>query len=295
MYKYVTNPAQIYSGPSARAAALLTKQRAPLILVHDGGGTNFNYHLLGPIDRPLWGIENARLHAGGYWEGGIAQMAEHYVGLLGKILPEGGDILLGGWSMGGLLSFEMAHQIALAGQKKGGSNSSSSSSSSSSAASSGTSTPAAPKFHVIGMIFIDTVFPLRLEELRGEIPMEPVILTSEQSKAMVLKDKVDLNMTHARMMVIKWEVPRWDGLKVPPTILMRAKEFVSDDPTKAFVDYVREYKLLGWDDYNKEHGDFIQSVMEVEGHHFSIFHMNNLASITMKVRDAADRLDPPEF
>ncbi|KAI0892972.1 alpha/beta-hydrolase [Annulohypoxylon nitens] len=283
MYEYVTNPAQIYSGPSARAAALLTKQRVPLILVHDGGGTNFSYHLLDPIDRPLWGIENARLHDGGYWEGGIAQMAEHYVGLLGRILPEGGDILLGGWSLGGHLSLEMAHQIALAGQKGN------------SAASSGTSTPAAPKFRVIGMIFIDTIFPLRLGELRGVLPTEPVFLTPEQSKAMILKDKVDLNMTHARMMVMKWEVPRWEGLKVPPTILMRAKEFVSDDPTKTFVDYVREFKLLGWDDYNKEHGNFIQDIVEVEGHHFSIFHMKNLESITMKVRNAADELDPPEF
>ncbi|KAI1459756.1 alpha/beta-hydrolase [Annulohypoxylon moriforme] len=286
MYEYLTNPALIYSGPSGRAAALLTKQRAPLILVHDGGGTNFSYHLLNPVDRPLWGIENARLHDGGFWEGGIAQMAAHYVGLLAKILPEGGDILLGGWSLGGHLSLEMAHQIALAGQKdrRGGNNGSSSA----------TSTPA-PKFRVIGMIFIDTVFPLRLGELRGPLATEPVYLTPEQSKAMVLKDKVDLNMTHARMMVAEWDVPRWEGLTVPPTILMRAKEFVSNDPSKTFVDYVREFKLLGWDEYNAEHGNFIQDVVEVEGHHFSIFEMKNLDNISNKVRNAADELDPPEF
>ncbi|KAI2469048.1 alpha/beta-hydrolase [Annulohypoxylon bovei var. microspora] len=290
MYEYLTNPALIYQGPSARAASLLTKQRAPLILVHDGGGTNFSYHLLNPIDRPLWGIENARLHDGGWWEGGIAQMAEHYVGLLAKILPEGGDILLGGWSLGGILSLEMAHQIALAGRRRGRSRNGSS------ASSSGASTPAAaPKFRVIGMVFIDTVFPLRLAELRGPLPNEPVFLTPEQSKAMVLKDKVDLNMTHARMMVQSWDIPRWEGLKVPPTILMRAKEFVSQDPTKTFVDYVREFKLLGWDDYNKEHGNFIQDVVEVEGHHFSIFNMKNLDDVTAKVRDAADELDPLEF
>lgn len=90
MYEYVTNPALIYQGPSSRPP------RVPLILVHDGGGTHFNYHLLDPIDRPLWGIENARLHDGGWWEGGIPQMAGHYIELLGKILPYGGDILLGG-------------------------------------------------------------------------------------------------------------------------------------------------------------------------------------------------------
>ncbi|KAI1100555.1 alpha/beta-hydrolase [Jackrogersella minutella] len=286
MYDYITNPALIYQGPSSRAAALLSKPRAPLILVHDGGGTNFSYHLLSPIDRPVWGIENARLHDGGWWEGGLRQMAEHYVGLLAKILPEGGDILLGGWSLGGHLSLEMAHQIALAGRRSSGNN-----------RSSGASTPAGPKFRVIGMIFIDTVFPHRLVELRGPLPTEPRFLSAEESKAMKLKEKVALNMTHARMMVQFWDIPRWkeDGLEVPPTILMRAKELVSDDPTKTFVDYVREFKLLGWDEYNEENGNFIKQVVEVEGHHFSIFDIKNLDDVTSKVRNAADEFDPLEF
>ncbi|KAI0836019.1 alpha/beta-hydrolase [Hypoxylon sp. FL0890] len=285
IYEYITNPALIYQGPSE---AILSKPRAPLILVHDGGGTTFSYHLLDPIDRPLWGIENARLHDGGWWEGGISQMATHYIGLLGKIMPQGGDILLGGWSLGGLLSLEMAHQIALAARNRGkGGNSTDSS---------GTSTPAAPKFRVVGMIMVDSIFPRRLGELRGPLPTEPRFLTPEESKAMPLKEKVDLNMTHARMMVKSWDVPEWkDGLKVPPTILMRAKEFVSNDPSKTFVDYVREFRLLGWDEYNEKHGNFIQDVVEIEGHHFSIFEMKNLDDITAKIRDAADELDPPEF
>lgn len=284
IYEYITNPALIYQGPSE---AILSKPRAPLILIHDGGGTSFSYHLLDPIDRPLWGIENARLHDGGWWEGGISEMAAHYIGLLGKILPQGGDILLGGWSLGGHLALEMAHQIALANRNRGNGGSTDSS---------GASTPAGPKFRVIGMIMIDTIFPKRLAELRGTLPTKPRFLTPEESKAMVLKEKVNLNMTHARMMIQFWDLPEWkDGLKVPPTILMRAKEFVSKDPSKTFVDYVREFRLLGWDEYNEAHGNFIQEVVEVEGHHFSIFEMKNLEDVTAKVRDAADELDPPEF
>ncbi|OTA75928.1 hypothetical protein M434DRAFT_266372 [Hypoxylon sp. CO27-5] len=283
-YEYITNPALIYQGPSE---AILSKPRAPLILIHDGGGTSFSYHLLDPIDRPLWGIENAKLHDGGWWEGGIPEMAAHYIGLLAKIMPQGGDILLGGWSLGGHLALEMAHQIALAARNRGNGGSTDSS---------GASTPAAPKFRVLGMIMIDTIFPKRLAELRGTLPSKPRFLTPEESKAMVLKEKVNLNMTHARMMVSFWNPPEWkDGLKVPPTILMRAKEFVSKDPSKTFVDYVREFRLLGWDEYNEEHGNFIQKVVEVEGHHFSIFELKNLDDVTAKIRDAADELDPPEF
>lgn len=200
----------------------------------------------------------------------------------------------------------MAHQIALAARKgKGSSN-----------PGSGTSTPRAPKFRVLGMIFIDTVFPRSLADLRGPLPEDPVILSAEESKAMILKEKVNVNMTHARMMIQYWNLPKWeDGLEVPPTILLRAKEAVSTDPSKSFVDYVRDFRLLGWDDYNEEHGNFIKGIVDVEGNHFSIFDIENvslillltmvvplvdglvvlthtqLENVTKKIRDAADKLD----
>ncbi|OTB03141.1 hypothetical protein M426DRAFT_321947 [Hypoxylon sp. CI-4A] len=266
------------------------KPRVPLVLVHDGGGTSFNYHLLDPIDRPLWGMENARLHAGGWWEGGIAQMAAHYIELIGKVMPRGGDIILGGWSLGGHLSLEMAHQIATAGRTRNNG--------ADSADSSGASTPAGPRFRVVGMIFIDTVFPKDLKELRGPLPDDPVFLSAEESKAMKLKDKAGVNMTHARMMVQHWKLPRWkeEGLKVPPTILFRAKEFVAGGTDqKSFIDYTREFRLLGWDEYSEENGNFIKDVIEVEGNHFNIFDYKNLDDVTKKIADAADIFDPPDF
>ncbi|KAI1770979.1 alpha/beta-hydrolase [Hypoxylon cercidicola] len=289
MYEYIKNPSLIHEGPTRSATSMLSKPRVPLILVHDGGGTAFSYHLLDRINRPVWGIENAKLHDGGWWAGGVPEMAAHYVGLLGKIMPEGGDILLGGWSMGGLLSLEMAHQIALTAREA----------KESSEGGSGASTPKTPIFRVLGMIFIDSIFPLRLAELVGPLPGEPVFLSAEESRKMKLRDKVDLNMTHARMMVRFWEVPRWkwgdEDLRVPPTVLMRAKEFVSRDPEQSFVDYTRDLRLLGWDEYAEQHGYFICDLWEVNGDHFSIFDAKYLDDVTKKVRKAADKLDPPEF
>ncbi|KAI0122017.1 alpha/beta-hydrolase [Daldinia grandis] len=266
MYDYLPNPALIYQGPAL--------PRAPLILIHDGGGTNFNYHLLNQIGRPLWGLANARLHEGGWWEGGIPQMATYYVGLLSKAIPEGGDILLGGWSLGGLLSLEMAHRIAVA-RRDGGTGA---------------------KFRVKGMVFIDSLCPSYSDEMRARLPAEPVVLSAQESEAMKLKEKVNLNMTHARIMVSFWDLPRWeDGLQAPPTIILRAKEWFSRDPSKSFVDFTREDRLLGWGNYNEEHGSFIKDIVDVEGHHFSIFNFDYLDDVTRKVRAAADQLDPLGF
>ncbi len=93
------NPALIEEGPTR---LYLGKPLAPLVLVHDGGGTTFSYHCLEPIHRPVYGIHNVHLHRGGWWEGGIPEIAGHYVGLLRRVMPRGGDILLGGMCDDGL-------------------------------------------------------------------------------------------------------------------------------------------------------------------------------------------------
>lgn len=96
---------------------------------------------------------------------------------------------------------------------------------------------------------------------------------------MKLKEKVNVNMTHARIMVSFWDLPRWeDGLQAPPTILLRAKEWFNRDPSKSFVDFTREDRLLGWSDYNEEHGNFIKDIVDIEGHHFSIFNFDYVSS-----------------
>jgi hypothetical protein len=87
------NPALIYEGPDA---PVYGSGPTPLFLVHDGGGTTFSYYCLEPLNRKVYGIHNPHYDQGGWWEGGIAEMAQHYVNLVSKTLPRGGDILLGG-------------------------------------------------------------------------------------------------------------------------------------------------------------------------------------------------------
>lgn len=91
MADYLGNPALIYEGPN-----WLPTPGVPLILMHDGGGTTFSYHCLDPTNRPLYGVENPHLHEGGWWDGGIPEMAKHYIDLMAKALPQGGRVILGG-------------------------------------------------------------------------------------------------------------------------------------------------------------------------------------------------------
>lgn len=122
------------------------------------------------------------------------------------------------------------------------------------------------------MVFIDSVYTKRLYEIRGVMPDDagPVAKSPAELQAMTLREKVDLNMTHARVMIGRWAMPDWTGreAEIPPTILLRAKELVRDDGL-SFVDYARDFKLLGWDLY---HGAaWIKEVVDLDGHHFNIF------------------------
>ncbi|KAI0123786.1 Alpha/Beta hydrolase protein [Xylariales sp. AK1849] len=260
---YLGNPALIYEG-----VGYLSAQQVPLILVHDGGGTTFSYHCLDPTNRPLYGIQNAHLDDGGWWDGGIPEMARHYIGLISKVLPAGGDIILGGWSLGGILSLEMAHQMA-------------------------TDTTIAPKYRVLGIVLIDSICPKRVSDIPGManvLPTQRVMKSEEELKAMKLKEKVNLNMIHARMMIQRWDLPRWNKARPPPAILLRAKEFVNPTST-SFVDHSRQDRLLGWETYSREHGDFIREIVDVEGHHFSLFEEGNITNITTKICAAANSLE----
>lgn len=83
-----SNPILIHAGPTG-------SRRAPLFLIHDGGGTIFHYFLLKPLNRAVYGIRNPRCQPGQEWEGGLHQMADEYLSLI-KPIAQRRPILLGG-------------------------------------------------------------------------------------------------------------------------------------------------------------------------------------------------------
>jgi thioesterase domain-containing protein/acyl carrier protein len=93
--------------------------KRPLFLVHPAGGHVFPYiHLaqfLGP-DQPCYGLQAKGLEDGQDPHTRIEDMAAWYIQALQTVQPTG-PYLLGGWSMGGVVAFEMAQQLHAQGQR----------------------------------------------------------------------------------------------------------------------------------------------------------------------------------
>ncbi len=105
--------------PSSLVAIQPRGSRRPLFLVHPAGGQVFPYvqlaQLLGP-DQPCYGLQARGLDGGQDPHQRIEDMAAHYIQALQTVQPTG-PYLLGGWSMGGVVAFEMAQQLHAQGQQ----------------------------------------------------------------------------------------------------------------------------------------------------------------------------------
>ncbi|KAI6353339.1 hypothetical protein MCOR25_009024 [Pyricularia grisea] len=296
----VRNPILIHPGIS-RGGSLAERLRAkttkqlPLVLVHDGGGTAFSYFCIGPgLGRPLYGLDNPRMHQGGYWDGGIAAMAEHYVTLLDRAFPKGAEILLGGWSLGGAVSLQMAHILA-------------------------TRDSSGPQIRVQGIIMIDTFYQRGLADatpdeqaaLRKAVEASggpTLVRSASEMGSMELKPKVDLNLMHAGAMLLEWRRPEWEGSRrPPPTVLLRARDpvppeilppVVRDGPGgRSVFDSVRHEPLLGWAEYNELNGRFFVAEDEVSGSHLSVFDQEHIDELVQKITKATVLLEsmPPDM
>src|SRR5208337_925652 len=93
--------------------------KRPLFLVHPAGGHVFPYVHLAQFlghDQPCYGLQARGLEDGQDPHTRIEDMAAWYIQALQTVQPTG-PYLLGGWSMGGVVAFEMAQQLHAQGQR----------------------------------------------------------------------------------------------------------------------------------------------------------------------------------
>ena len=105
--------------PSCLVAIQPNGSKRPLFLVHPAGGHVFPYvHLAGCLgfDQPCYGLQARGLEQGQEPHTRIEDMATHYINALRTVQPAG-PYHLGGWSMGGVIAFEMAQQLHAQGQE----------------------------------------------------------------------------------------------------------------------------------------------------------------------------------
>jgi thioesterase domain-containing protein len=262
------NPAEIQFVVPAISA------RLPLVLLHDGGGTIVSYFYLDELDRPVYGIADPLFNTDRTWEGGIPEMAAHYIGLIRRVIPGKKPFLLGGWSLGGLVSLEIARQMAANNDSS-----------------------------IKAMFFIDSVYPSvslpgEKTESGKQVVNLPIVFGENTTDA--TKASVKRSYEQAIRMVREWRPPRWDpdaGIKPPHTILFRAMEAVpvtEDAPENAVarVDVQRDKPKLGWENYGY---DLIQKVVDIPGHHFNIFDLKHVDDLSQKLKAACDSLAKDSF
>ncbi|KAK0667449.1 Alpha/Beta hydrolase protein [Cercophora samala] len=287
------NPSLIQTGPdpsSSSSQSLWSTPPTPLVLIHDGGGTVFSYYCLNDLDRPVHGISNPHYDSGEPFPGGIPEMAELYIKYIKSVVPRG-NLIIGGWSLGGLLSLEVASRLA---REKPSSSSG---------------------INLLGIVMIDSVCPLSWRRGAASEGFLKIIKngaawgphTKEETKL-----KVTRCFAESSRMVGEWELPAWEAdtgensfengvgerkgreLKPPPpVILLRAKDRVpvpgEAEGTVSRVDVCRGDRHLGWDDYRK---GLITKVVDIPGHHFNIFSdMENLDVVTEEIKRACRELE----
>jgi thioesterase domain-containing protein len=92
--------------------------RRPLFLVHPSSGSAFCYVPLAPrlgADQPVYGLEAPGFDGDEPSLPSIQAMAACYVDAVRGVKPRG-PYVVGGWSNGGVIAFEMARQLAAAGE-----------------------------------------------------------------------------------------------------------------------------------------------------------------------------------
>jgi amino acid adenylation domain-containing protein len=91
--------------------------RRPFFCIHPAGGDVFCYVELSRHlgdNQPFYGLRAPGLDGERTLLTSIEEMADHYIEALREVQPEG-PYTLGGWSMGGIVAFEMARRLSLRG------------------------------------------------------------------------------------------------------------------------------------------------------------------------------------
>lgn len=94
----------------------------PLFLVHPGAGVAEAYSFMSTLfakKQPLYGINSYNLNSDNGYVDNIEQLARIYISNMKTIMPHG-PYFIGGWSLGGVIAFEMFRQLEKSGEILGG-------------------------------------------------------------------------------------------------------------------------------------------------------------------------------
>lgn len=121
--EHLANSVRQHTASASEPSTLVEIQpegsRPPLFFVHPSGGNVLCYFELSRnlgADQPFYGLQSAGLIDGQPLYSSIEHMAAHYIEAIRGVQREG-PYCLGGWSMGGVVAFEMARQLQSSGEQ----------------------------------------------------------------------------------------------------------------------------------------------------------------------------------
>ncbi|KAI1673231.1 Thioesterase domain containing protein [Pyrenophora tritici-repentis] len=246
-----SNPVKIQDALPAYARS------PPVFLIHDAGGTVFSYFGLGRLGPRVYGIYDPRFAqlGNGGWQS-ILEMAEAYVRLIRKVVVRG-NIVLGGWSFGGMLAVQIAHLLSLNGRG----------------------------LRVERILLIDSIYSTQARKSTDDAHAPSLPGVSED-----VREKVLTSLMRATRLSDEWIPPVWGATGSrsklapipPPVVLVKAKERVAMENLEdvCMLDFTRRLPDLGWDDM---HRGFVSYVVETPGNHYSLFDDSHMSSTTASI------------
>lgn len=255
--------------------------------------------MLGSLHRDVWAVHNPRFWSGEPWEGGVDEMARHYIDLV-RAAGIQGTILLGGWSLGGYLSIAMARLLAEEDNQRN------------------------DRITVAGLLLIDS--PYHIPWAKSEKEGDACSVGQRQlsrPRTGDLPPLVAKAFEHCEAMLCSWALPTWscparrgedvqmtaggrnyhvkcgtilykpnegnwttvdrpvhplflgtlcsNDYAPPPGVILRCTKHKEseDGPDKPCrIDEFRDDCLLGWE---KGYASLVKAVMEIESDHYGVF------------------------
>ncbi|KAF4862254.1 Thioesterase AMT4 [Colletotrichum siamense] len=268
------NPFLIQNSTAGRSYGSARSLTAPLFLIHDASGNIFSYLKLGFLGdaRKVYGISDPHFgHEGGSWLS-VDQLARHYIKLVKKVMLRG-DILLGGWSFGGIVAIQMAHMLAAEGRG----------------------------LVCSGLILIDTIYlsPSRSLGSGANSNLAPSMPTNVTPDT---RDEILVSLVRCHMLCSSWLPPSWACRRVPRAVLIKATDPISGqpehlgdrDPTGdrnlglCRLDAQRHQFDLGW---SETQPGLVTAVIDTPGHHYALFSDENTSGGPPRTMTDASRGD----
>ncbi|KAG7098798.1 Type I Iterative PKS [Marasmius oreades] len=235
----------------------------PLFLIHDGSGL-VNYYgrmRMTDIKRSVWGIFNPNFATSAPWDD-LQSMAAEYASVISQSTK--GDVLIGGWSFGGVVAYEAARQLM---RMKNGR-------------------------RVRGVVLIDSPSPVNHVPLSSSLIDVVVNLDQRLSKSEVARlVKAQFQMNSA---ILGKYQPSTDGPH-PSLVLLRSSEGLKlkedmEIPTWLSDRSDAREAVAGWQQLV---GTEVR-VMDIPGNHFEPFSEANIPLVSQRVAAACEYLESLE-